>query len=71
MELNWEDGFSIAVDIQDNAVVVRANRQGLLSLAGHLVTLAQDSTAGAHLHLDQYNSLEECSAQLIIEKINN
>ena len=53
MELNWEDGFSIAVDIQDNAVVVRANRQGLLSLAGHLVTLAQDSTAGAHLHLDQ------------------
>jgi hypothetical protein len=71
MELNWEDGFSIAVDIQDNAVVVRANRQGLLSLAGQLETLAQASTPGAHFHLDQHNSLEECSAQLIIEKINN
>ena len=71
MDLKWEDGFSIAVNIRDNTVTLSANREGLLSLANHLMTLAQDPYQGAHLHLDQYNSLEENSAELIIEKINN
>lgn len=71
MDLKWENGFSIAVKIQDDTVTLTANREGLLSLANHLVTLAQDTTQGAHLHLDQHNSLEDNSAELIIEKINN
>ncbi len=71
MDLSWEDGFSIAVSIKDNTVTLSANREGLLSLANQFLTLAQDTHQGAHLHLDQYNSLEENSAELIIEKINN
>lgn len=71
MDLKWDDGFSIAVSIKDNTVTLSANREGLLSLANHLMTLAQDSCRGAHVHLDQYNSLEKNSAELIIEKINN
>ncbi len=49
-------------------VVIAANREGLLSLAGQLSALA-DQTPGSHIHYDEYNSLEEGSAELIIAKI--
>ena len=67
MELNWINGFEIEVFIEDGAAVISANRGGLLSLAGHLKALAEE-TPGSHVHLDAYNSLEEGSAGLILEK---
>ena len=68
MEFKWVDGFSISVKAEDSAVVISANREGLLSLANHLITLAE-TTDGDHFHLDEHNSLEEGSAELIIEKV--
>ena len=70
MEMKWEDGFSIVVNVENNAVTISANKQGLLSLANHLIALAQDDAPGAHFHLDEHNSLEENSTELIIEKID-
>lgn len=67
MKLNWTDGFEIMVEIQGNEAVVSANREGLLSLADHLRTLAEESD-GSHIHLDEYNSLEKGSAELILVK---
>lgn len=69
MEMKWIDGFSIAVKVELNAVTITANKEGLLSLANHLTALAQDNAHGAHFHLDEHNSLEENSTELIIEKI--
>ena len=69
MEMIWEDGFSIAVKVECNAVTIAANKEGLLSLANHLTSLAQDNAPSAHFHLDEHNSLEENSVELIIEKI--
>ena len=69
MEMKWEDGFKIAVKIEHNAVIITANKEGLLSLANHLTALAQDNATGAHFHLDEYNSLDENSTELIIEKM--
>ena len=63
----WETGFVIEVNIDSGAAVLRANREGLLSLARHLAALAEE-TPGSHIHLDAYNALEEGSAELIIEK---
>ena len=68
MDIEWEDGFTIKVKVDDGAVVVRANREGMLSLARQLMALA-DSDAGCHIHYDEHNSLEEGSAEMIIEKI--
>lgn len=68
MEMKWEDGFSIAVKVECDAVTITANKEGLMSLANHLIALAQDNTPGAHLHLDENNSLEDNSTELIIEK---
>lgn len=69
MELRWEDGFKIRVGIHKNEVTVSANRDGLLSLANHLLALAEEAS-GSHIHLDQYNSLEDGSVELIVEKID-
>ena len=68
MILNWIDGFEIKVRIENGDVVISANREGLLSLSDHLKSLAAEPP-GSHIHLDPYNSLEEGSSELILEKI--
>ena len=67
MIINWIDGFEIRVDHDHDEVVISANREGLLSLAGQLTALAEGSP-GDHIHYDENNSLEEGSTELIIER---
>ncbi len=70
MDFKWENGFTIAVKIEeDGAVLLSANKEGLLSLANHFIALAQEPSH-AHFHLDENNSLEEGSAELIVERID-
>lgn len=70
MEIEWVDGFDISVRVEDDgAVVLAANKEGLLSLARIMTTLAEDESRGAHIHLDQYNSLDDGSAEFIIERV--
>ena len=69
MQMKWEDGFRIAVRAEDGEATISANREGLISLANHLLALSRDA-AGAHIHFDTYNSLEEGSAELIVERID-
>ncbi len=66
MKLHWEDGFCIKVNAEEGTATISANREGLLSLAAQLTALAEQ-TPGSHIHYDAYNSLEEGSAELIIE----
>lgn len=68
MNIEWEDGFTIKVKVEENTVVISANKEGLLSLARHLTDLA-DAEVGSHIHYDEYNSLEEDSSEMIIEMI--
>ena len=65
--LNWEPDSEITVQTNNGEIVISANKPGLLSLAHHLTTLA-NGTPGDHIHLDEHNSLEEGSTELIIEK---
>ena len=70
LQLQWEKDFAISVNTPGNKVTIRANKSGLISLARHLLTLVQDSVPKhSHIHLDEYNSLEEGSVELILEKI--
>ncbi|MFE7393101.1 hypothetical protein [Streptomyces sp. NPDC057582] len=42
------------------------------TLAGHLLTLAQDGTPdGAHLHLEENNGLEQGSVGLVLERCDD
>lgn len=67
MDLNWVDGFRISADVDGDTARIVANTEGLISLANILLALAEESP-GAHLHLDEYNSLEDGSVELVIEK---
>ena len=63
----WEDGFSIKCSAMNDQICIEANKEGLISLARHLLELAQDNVPEyAHIHLDAYNSLEDGSAELLI-----
>ena len=68
MKIEWVDGFEIMAAAENGRIVISANREGLLSLAKHLSALA-DGEPGDHVHYDEYNCLEEGSAELIIERI--
>ena len=68
MIVKWVDGFSITVKEDNGIVTISANREGLQSLAGQLATLA-DAVPGDHIHYDEYNSLEEGSVEMIIERV--
>lgn len=65
--MKWVEGFQIRVRVQDGVPVISANREGMLSLANLLTAIAEEAP-GSHMHLDGHNSLEDGSAELIIEK---
>lgn len=71
LRLEWEDNFEISSNVENNTVTITtANQAGLMSLARHLFTLAQvEVPAGSHIQLDDINSLETDSIELIFEKI--
>ncbi|MCU0494065.1 MAG: hypothetical protein MUD01_20945 [Chloroflexaceae bacterium] len=69
LTFDWEEDFSIEVQHAEGTVLIRANRSGLISLARHMLLLAQPEVpVGRHFHLDESNSLEDGSVELIIEK---
>ena len=68
MNLTWEDDAQISVKVMNGSAVISANRGGLLSLANHLRALAAE-LPGSHIHYDDQNSLEDGSAELVIERI--
>ena len=69
VECVWEEGFKIKTSAPFETLTIEANREGLISLARHLLYLAQvEVPSGCHFHLDEYNSLEDGSLELIISK---
>ncbi|OBQ46405.1 Imm32 family immunity protein [Halodesulfovibrio spirochaetisodalis] len=67
---NWIEEHKILIEIcGDNSVRILANKEGLETLAVHLLTLAQDGIGkGMHVHYDVYGGLEEGSCDVIIER---
>jgi len=69
MIVRWEDGFEIRSSIREDEVTISANREGLISLANILLDLAE-GVPGDHIHLDEHNSLEDGSVDLILERVD-
>lgn len=68
MNLDWVDGFEIRTAVDGGAMRIAANREGLVSLANILMALAEEGP-GSHVHLDEDNSLEDGSRELVIERL--
>jgi hypothetical protein len=70
IKLQWEEGFEITFRIEGGVGYLSGNKEGLLTLANHLLNISQDDAPiHSHIHLDQYGGLEDGSAELIIEKV--
>ena len=67
MDIKWVDGAEIRVTVENDAVTMTANKEGLLSLAAQLAALAE-AAPGSHIHYDEHNSLEEGSVEMIVER---
>ncbi len=69
LKLDWVNGFEIKSNVSEDGMVIKANKEGLLSLSNHHANLAQSEVpTGTHIHLDSINSLEDGSDEIIIEK---
>ena len=68
MKTEWVDGFKISVSTYNKELIISANKEGLLSLSGQLRALAEGAP-GDHIHYDAYNSLEEGSSEMIIQRV--
>ena len=69
--LVWQAGSRIWVINNDEVLAIRANRPGLISLASHLLALAQETIpSGTHLHLDPLNGLEDDSPEITLQVVD-
>lgn len=66
--LTWVDGFEITCSADHGAVCIKANEAGLRSPANLCLSLTRETARGAHIHLDEFNSLEPGSSGFIISK---
>ena len=67
----WESGYFIKCHFYDNEIIIEANKEGLVSLARHLLELSQDAVPQfTHFHLDEFGALEKGSSELIVVKHN-
>ena len=70
LRFEWDEGFEIILERNADGVAIKANAPGLISLARHMLMLAQlDVPAGSHLHLTEGCELEDGSGELIIDKL--
>ena len=73
MEYKWIGNYSITTEMEGDSFMITANKDGLLSLASILTYMANNDELfdGWHMHLDEYNSLEKGSVELILMKDQN
>ncbi len=66
-----EEKYMLSIEVDTtNAIVVKADKGGLISLARHLLTLAQDEyPVGSHVHYDDASSLDDGSSPFIVDKV--
>lgn len=69
LQYKWVGGSCINLIVDDDGVTIQGNKEGLRSLANHLLTLANEEVPlTSHIHLDGDNGLEDGSASLLITK---
>lgn len=71
VDVIWEDGAKYIATSDEESVILKANSEGLLSLAKQMIYLALNSIpTGSHVHYDEFFVGKGVSDKhLIIEKI--
>lgn len=71
LDVIWENGSNYAISVEENSVVVSANKSGLISLAKQMLYLAHnDLPTGSHIHYDSFfTHINNEDFELVIEKV--
>lgn len=68
----WEDNSVIKTKVEHDTFLLSANKEGLLSLGRHLISLAQDNIKNKeYLDFDEFNDLEKNSKRIVFIKNND
>ncbi len=73
LDVIWETNSKYVIRVQNNDVVISANKSGLISLAKQMLYMAHNNLpTGSHVHYDSFFTKmnNECF-ELIIEKEAN
>lgn len=69
IRISWVGNHEILITLEDDEIVIRANKDGLATLATQMLTLAQESIPSRHhIHLTDVSGLDEGSLDLRIDK---
>jgi hypothetical protein len=67
----WYDDFFISTEYHENTFFLRANKDGMISLATQLLTLAYAPDEDAHFYYEEMGCLEQGSVEFIISRIKD
>jgi hypothetical protein len=67
----WDVGAKVQVKVVENDTLIWANKDGLISLARHLLTLAYSEIEFGHYHYDDVYDFEAGSSGLVIDRIRD
>lgn len=69
MDVIWEANANYAVKIFENDVIIKANAQGLISLAKQMMYMVYNNLpSGSHVHYDDFFTKLKNKYDLVIEK---
>lgn len=71
LEIEWGESNILKAELADTLVKISGNKDGLVDLALHLLTLSQDEVpSGYHIHYDKWNRLDkESTVEIVIQKL--
>ena len=71
LDVIWENNAKYSISVNDNYVVVSANKSGLISFAKQMLYMAyHDLPKGSYIHYDAFfTKTEDHECELIIEKL--
>lgn len=71
LEIEWGESNILKAELSNAQVKISGNKDGLVDLALHLLTLAQDEVPGGyHIHYDKWNRLDNASTvEIVIQKL--
>lgn len=71
IDVIWEKGAKVELNCDDDSILIRANSNGLISLAKQMIYLATNNVArGSHVHYDDF-FFGNVPYELIIEKLDD
>ena len=69
LDVIWEDKANYTAEVHEQDILIKANRQALISVAKQMLYLAyNDLPAGSHIHYDEFFTQTKGNYEIIIEK---